>query len=1540
MRLLDTLFAAGRGTKGGTTGRLKRRSGRTARRSQSTGFETLEQRAMLAVVISQYVETNSGTTPKGIELWNPTASEISFSAENALTIEQGTNGGSPATLVTINSGSLPAGGVLVVGTSDMSPGVPYTFTFNGDDALVIKLAGVITDVFGTPGIDPGAAWTGGGVSTANQNIQLKTGITTGDLDGWADPSERFETVSTTPATLPAGLTGFGLAPGFVATDPTITAPGSASTLSTVEGFASASTSFAVTGANLTEGILATAPSGFEVSLDDTTFTSDVIIPQTDGNASATVYVRIAASAAAGPMSGNLSLTSAGATSASVGLSGSVRGATVAFPYGPQDFEDASSEPWFTYNSAGSANWTFVSSTLGGGVTNGPANRAWQANGFGSDVPADDWLMIGAFDFSSATNPVAEFSTLTRFTAGQDELFFKYSTDYTGIGDPSLATWTTVNFTRASSQLVMSPSGQVLLGGAAGQSSVFLAFHYIAGGTTSGTTAIWQVDDFEVYDAQTLSLSLSGVPATLNEGEFDILGTVSIPAPIGTNLDVTITSSDAASIVVDNGDFNQAATTIVTIFAGQTSATFYMEALEDGVPDADALVTITASVGDMSYDSAVANVTVLNIDATPVPLPVEGYTQDFATFAVETPDLPLGWSTQGLVTTFPTDPLQGVWGAGFNSGYRGGAEVFGYQHTGSTVSTGSPTFDKILTLQNDTGSTITDLTVAYTGRAERLLDGSATRFPAYTVTVDGNVVSGLAYSTGDGDGVARSVSLTGLSIAPGATFQIVWSSDRGTGSNASRQIGISDVSVTLGVVQTLPTVASLAVPTATLGRTLAVANASVSSDGGDTLSATGFVYIATADLTGELTLDTVGAVNVPESFAGVGPISESLSGLTSGTSYTIRAYATNSLGTAYTAARTFTTVNAPASFAGLYTQDFATHEGVLPTGWSAGTTNEANNYLGEWGTGSSAGFLGVGETETAGVLGYQHTTTSGQLTVTLSLVNDTGSTITELDVGYLGRVSRDTQTRTPEWTVTVAGNTVAELFYSTGNTEGEGGVAADLPLTASLTGLSIADGAEFTITWSSINESSGGGQTGSSRQIGIADVSVALPSTADPSIGSTGTLSAVSTTAGTASLPSTISVTGSDLTGVITATAPTGFEVSSDGVTYGPTATFTPASGAVSGTLSIRLAAATAVGSYSGDVTLSSTGADPVSVAMPASTVANSPVKVTGVFVRGSTWNSTYLDLGVFTTVGSDKLGYGLKDGVNQLATSGVNAAQVTWNNVNRISVRFDQPITAPAASALQLIRGDSGGDVTITPTSVSLLASGTVAQFSLPSSLVTGQYIISIGAGGIGDVAGTTVLDGEWTTSSSTFAPGSGDGTAGGAFNFRFNVLVGDVNASGGVNGSDRTATTAQLFKAMTTSNFRANVDGSASITGTDVTPVVSNLFRALGATPAIPATTQPAVTAATFAALGSTSAKLGGTVIEDGGSPVLQRGIIYVAGDTGSPQIGDPGVIQVLAAGSLGIFDVNVTGLSLATSYRFRAFVTTALGTAYSSAFTFTTLS
>lgn len=174
------------------------------------------------LLISQYIETTSSSTPKGIEIYNYSNSPIVFSNSNNLQISDGVNGGLceliPGTNIT--SGTLAAGSVWVIGTSDLtayalangvnlSGTTTFAFQFNGNDALTLSLGGVVKDVFGTCGSDPGLNWSGNGVSTQNQNIQINASISTGTNTYWTDPSLRFQTVSTTNQ-----MTGFGTAPSF------------------------------------------------------------------------------------------------------------------------------------------------------------------------------------------------------------------------------------------------------------------------------------------------------------------------------------------------------------------------------------------------------------------------------------------------------------------------------------------------------------------------------------------------------------------------------------------------------------------------------------------------------------------------------------------------------------------------------------------------------------------------------------------------------------------------------------------------------------------------------------------------------------------------------------------------------------------------------------------------------------------------------------------------------------------------------------------------------------------------------------------------------------------------------------------------------------------------------------------------------------------------------------------------------------------------------------------------------------------------------
>jgi len=102
----------------------------------------------------------------------------------------------------------------------------------------------------------------------------------------------------------------------------------------------------------------------------------------------------------------------------------------------------------------------------------------------------------------------------------------------------------------------------------------------------------------------------------------------------------------------------------------------------------------------------------------------------------------------------------------------------------------------------------------------------------------------------------------------------------------------------------------------------------------------------------------------------------------------------------------------------------------------------------------------------------------------------------------------------------------------------------------------------------------------------------------PSLTASATLTPFTTTTGTASSAQNFAVTGVNLTANVTCAAPAGFEVSTDGSTYAGSVDFIPGgvNSSVSGTLYVRLAAATAPGSYSGNVTLTSTGISPINIA--------------------------------------------------------------------------------------------------------------------------------------------------------------------------------------------------------------------------------------------------------------------------------------------------------------------------------------------------------
>jgi hypothetical protein len=124
-------------------------------------------------------------------------------------------------------------------------------------------------------------------------------------------------------------TAFGAtAGGTTATPstPTILTSGTLVTLSTTYGTPSANTTFTASGVALTDNILVTAPSGFEISQTvggGSGFSTTQTLVQSGGTvASTTIYVRLAATASAGAHSGNVVLTSTDATTVNVATASS------------------------------------------------------------------------------------------------------------------------------------------------------------------------------------------------------------------------------------------------------------------------------------------------------------------------------------------------------------------------------------------------------------------------------------------------------------------------------------------------------------------------------------------------------------------------------------------------------------------------------------------------------------------------------------------------------------------------------------------------------------------------------------------------------------------------------------------------------------------------------------------------------------------------------------------------------------------------------------------------------------------------------------------------------------------------------------------------------------------------------------------------------------------------------------------------------------------------------------------------------------------
>ena len=136
------------------------------------------------VFISEYIEGSSNN--KAIEIYNGESSEIDLTK---LVVELYSNGGTTASNTYTGSGMLSPGGTIIIYNSGATAGIVNLGTasstitfFNGDDALKVTYDGVVADVFGQIGTDPGTGWSVAGTSnaTVDKTLIRKLSVTSGN----------------------------------------------------------------------------------------------------------------------------------------------------------------------------------------------------------------------------------------------------------------------------------------------------------------------------------------------------------------------------------------------------------------------------------------------------------------------------------------------------------------------------------------------------------------------------------------------------------------------------------------------------------------------------------------------------------------------------------------------------------------------------------------------------------------------------------------------------------------------------------------------------------------------------------------------------------------------------------------------------------------------------------------------------------------------------------------------------------------------------------------------------------------------------------------------------------------------------------------------------------------------------------------------------------------------------------------------------------------------------------------------------------------
>jgi uncharacterized protein (TIGR03437 family) len=302
----------------------------------------------------------------------------------------------------------------------------------------------------------------------------------------------------------------------------------------------------------------------------------------------------------------------------------------------------------------------------------------------------------------------------------------------------------------------------------------------------------------------------------NSGTSLMTFTVTLNGTSQSTVSVNYATADSSATTA-NSDYAAASGTL-NFVSGDTSETFTVTINGDTNAEGDEmfLVNLSAASGATITDSQALGIIFLD-DPFSIAALNTAYLEDFNVLAQSgvSATTPAAWtraeSGTSANSTYTANNGSSTTGDTYSYGTTGSSDrALGGLRTGSLV----PTFGAFY--RNDTGSTINTLQINYTGEQWRLGNAGRTDRLDFQYSTDATSLTTGTWTdadaldfttpntttTGSKDGndaanrTAISSSITGLAIAPGATFWIRWTDLDATGSDDG--LAVDDFSITAGI----------------------------------------------------------------------------------------------------------------------------------------------------------------------------------------------------------------------------------------------------------------------------------------------------------------------------------------------------------------------------------------------------------------------------------------------------------------------------------------------------------------------------------------------------------------------------------------------------------------------------------------------------------------------------------------------------------------------------------------------------------------------